>query len=524
MKTSELVLFLGMFFISGCSIVANLEPLTKLDPALTQPVVLSACAPDTVLTSDCVASANEVVTSAIVTNISTFSNVGGATTVTASIPTGYYKNQLCMLTDSDLVAGNIRSGVELFGVTGTLQEKLADCTDNALNASSCSALANRYVYDADYGGRSATCSSGANAAACWTNATNRYVSSSLGANIEGANASLTVTIPSSYYDGSTTVKVKDSNLLASNITVGTTIFGVAGEYSGFQGVMASTQFRTKTQPQVTLLTESTAAAPYTNSSTGYRAVPDINSDDDGASGTSVTPVNRTGWGTATCGTSQATIALRIADCASNGTIGPEATWDGGTKGNAGQGTWKLVTRTGNITSNRGREVWQDQRTGLLWSSRVGSGINWCKASGSNNITNNPTAEVDPSSYCTNASYQNTGTGPATKAVSACFEDGQNYFTNTDGTIDSAGKAGLGLSSTPSVAWRLPSMNDYYLAEVNGIRFVLPDTLSNITEEKEWAVTTLSSNTNAGILYYAKMGSISAGTRTATASTARCVGR
>src|SRR5690606_19404625 len=107
-------------------------------------------------------------------------------------------------------------------------------------------------------------------------------------------------------------------------------------------------------------------------------------------------------------------------------------------------------------------------------SLVATNLNWCRASGSNNIANNPAAQDDPNNYCDNASYQNTGTGPATKAVSARTEHGGNYLTTTHGSIDNAGKAGLNLSSTPRVAWRLPNIYDFKQADVNGIRFVLPD--------------------------------------------------
>ena len=147
---------------------------------------------------------------------------------------------------------------------------------------------------------------------------------------------------------------------------------------------------------MTLYTEDVtdAGTAYTNSFSGYRAVPDINTDDDGETGDSVTYVNRSTWGSTTCGTTQSTIAARIADCAT--VFGANATWDGSVDGNAGQGVWKLVTRTGPVTSSMGQEVWQDERTGVLWSSLVSKAINWCMASGNNDITNNPTAETDPS--------------------------------------------------------------------------------------------------------------------------------
>jgi hypothetical protein len=314
--------------------------------------------------------------------------------------------------------------------------------------------------------------------------------------------------------------------------------------------------REKGTAQWSMVTESTTngGVAYTNSNSGYRAVPDITKDDDGYRSENVIYVDRTGWGATTCGTSQATVAARIANCAT--VLGAEATWDGTVKGNAGQSVWKLVSRTGDVNSaGRAREVWRDEKTGLLWSSLVsgaadnkvvktngGTGggtsvddstwLNWCKASGSNNITNNPTAQPDQYNdplngmqtynYCDNASYQNVGTGPAVKAVSACFEDGGNFFTNVDPSIDNAGKAGLNLASTPSVAWRLPTVYDQQQANINGIRNVLQEMGPN-TWNYEWSASVYSDgryyawifSPNSGNFYYTGRGNYNG---------VRCVGR
>ncbi len=337
-----------------------------------------------------------------------------------------------------------------------------------------------------------------------------------------ASTTVTAAIPDGNYSGNSCL-LTDSNLVASNIVNGVSIFGVTGSYTGsFNTNMYSTESRSLSQAPMTLYTEDVtdAGTAYTNSTSGYRAVPDINTDDDGYTGGSVTYVNRSTWGSTTCGTTQSTIAARIANCAT--VFGANATWDGSVDGNAGQGVWKLVTRTGPVTSSMGQEVWQDERTGLLWSSLVSTGINWCMASGNNDITNNPTAETDPSGYCNNSSYQNTGTGPATKAISACFEDGGNYFTNTNAAINNAGKTGLGLSSTPAVAWRLPTIHDYEQAEIDGFRFVMPDMGSSGTWE--WAASVVSVARNTAWDFDGKYGSVNSSTRIVTTGGARCVGR
>ncbi len=472
--------------------------------------------------ADCTAVAGKIVTGAQGNNITSWSNAGSGTTVSGSIPDGYYQAKQCSFEDLDLTPANIANGVNIFGVLGTASGPYAACTDDALNAAQCSTAASRYVYTASYGGRSATCSAGLNAAACWTNAINQYTTGTAGANVNGADGSLSATIPTGYYAGTETATMSDTDLAAGNIRSGVNIFGTTGTFTGtFALNMASTQHRDRTTTQVSVHAESTtnAATAYTNSGAGYRAVPSIAKDDDGYTGTSHRPVNRTGWSTTTCGMAGATIDLRIADCAAVFTT--EATWDGSTKGNAGQGTWRLVTRTGDLSSAKGREVWRDERTKLLWSSKVGTAMNWCRASGSNFITNNPTAEDDPSDYCDNATYQNTGTGPATKAVSACFEDGENYFTTSHASIDNAGKAGLNLSSTPVVAWRLPTIHDYHIAEANGIRFVMPDMLAN--GAVEWSSSVVSGDRLYAWYFDSGNGSVNYNFRFSTTA-ARCVGR
>lgn len=324
---------------------------------------------------------------------------------------------------------------------------------------------------------------------------------------------------------------------ASQVASGSTILGVSGSYTGsFAAVMASMEHRDAATSQVSLQTEAVtnAASVYTHADPGYRAIPKIAKDDDGYTGGSVTMVDRTSWDTACDSSTGATggsadspckcglsgnISARIADCAAHGTMGTGATWDGAAKGNAGQGAWKLVTRTGAVTSSMGREVWQDQRTMLLWSSKISTALNWCKASGSNQIAGNPVAEDDPNNYCDLAgTYQST----AGQAVSACFEDEGTYFTQTDAGIDPGGKAGLDRSSTPVVGWRLPTKYDYGTAESNGIRFVMPDMVA-ITGGYEWSASVNASIRNSAWIFYGASGNVYSLSHVSPYSV-RCVGR
>lgn len=337
-----------------------------------------------------------------------------------------------------------------------------------------------------------------------------------------------VLIPNGYYS-SNICSIKEINLINSNIQTGKSIFSISGSYTDdYQLSLTSTAHKDKGKSSITLKDEisiyggSSGSRLPSNSQNIYREVPRILTDNGGSSSSSVTFVDRSTWAGQSCGLT-GSISERIKDCAKHSIIGSESTWDGTIKGNAGQGIWKLVTRTGdNDLSGRGREVWRDERTGLIWSSRVSSNLNWCKATGSNYITNNPYSENDPNNYCNNVTYQNIGVGPTVKAISACFEDGENFFTNSDPQIDNLAKAGLGWNSSPKVWWRLPNTNDYRQAEIDGIRFVMPDMMGSY----EWISTLYAVDRGNAWIYDSFYGSlfIAVGVNRGQGKIVRCVGR
>jgi hypothetical protein len=270
--------------------------------------------------------------------------------------------------------------------------------------------------------------------------------------------------------------------------------------------MQSSAFRTVGTTQVSL---SSANSTYLNQSmpSGYRDVPVVNTDDEGycnadagalgASCSPTTPIISVTYAQHiamnNCGMTQPTIAARIADCK---TQNPSvATWDGAVNGTSGEATWMLVTKltadssnaTGGLLSNcvlavgAGglqcvfKETWQDQRTGLIWSSLVagalnnnalatGSGMltaNWCKASGNSEASDITCGSANNVSFCSEV---------LTPAIT-----GENWVAGAQGnyTYDKA-KGGMGRYSSPSVMWRLPTIHDYNQAEADGIRFVMPD--------------------------------------------------
>lgn len=455
-------------------------------------------------------------------------------TLNSLIPQGYYDGTKSVsFTDVNLISTNIVFGATIFGVTGSAVAAYSACADGGLNNSQCSTAANRYVYSTANGGRSLDCSAGANASACWTNNTNQYVTGTLGTNVSSWSNSGTTTvsgaIAAGYYSGNT-ISFTDAGLISSNIRAGTSIFNVAGAY---YGPAMSNMHRDKTTTQISQSNETITGggALYTNADpAGYRAIPKISKDDDGNTGGSVTKVSRTNWdttcdattgaggGTANnvckCGTT-GSIDLRIADCAAHAVIGANSTWDGSTKANAGQGTWKLVTRTGSVSLGKGREVWRDEQTKLIWSSLVATTLNWCKASGSNNIAGNPVAEVDPQGYCGNAGHTAAYQNNTGQAVSACFEDDGTYFTQT-GT-DQLGKGGLSRASSPVVGWRLPTKYDYQQADNNGLRFVVPDV------NWEWSASVYSVNRVNAWIFDSDVGLVYVDSRISDFAV-RCVGR
>jgi hypothetical protein len=187
---------------------------------------------------------------------------------------------------------------------------------------------------------------------------------------------------------------------ASNICSGTTLDGIVGSATCYSAdiLIYSNACRNLGTTQLTMAQEvSTYAGSLgtsaSNLPSNYREIPNVSIDDDGYVATGANQ-----YGTrpqvACGGTAILTVANKIADCASKN--GSNATWDGSTKGTGGQSVWKLVFSSGQTVAGTCSsvamatdcyEVWQDQRTGLLWSSLTTrfaantSGMSICMTSG-----------------------------------------------------------------------------------------------------------------------------------------------
>jgi hypothetical protein len=178
-----------------------------------------------------------------------------------------------------------------------------------------------------------------------------------------------------------------------------------------------------------------------------------------------------------CGTS-GTIEERIAHCATLN--GLWAFYDGKKYGQDGEGDWKLVSVVG---AGPKYEVWRDERTKLLWSDKASANYNWYRAAGYSKANADSIRETQFKSQPGVLENSDplrilTILQPAIP-ISVCPDvDGGGEIAAGGGTPtytyvnpETDFKAGL---SYPKTTWRLPSINDWKLADVNGIRKVLPN--------------------------------------------------
>lgn len=394
--------------------------------------------------------------------------------------------------------------------------------DSAINNYACfPSIIGTWVYDVPFGGRSQNCEDNNNG--------------------------------NCYFQFST--KAQSSvNLTDENIKAGETIFGVMGSFitQGFYwGSGAHRDAGDKRMvyqkppgpvpnPAPYIEAEASFGTSQTTLPTNYRFVPKIATDTEAPVAAKM--VNRVGWGTTECGVdvssdttaNRTVLEKRILNCAANATVGSGATWDGTTKGNAGQGVWKLVTRK-NISGSM-YEVWLDSSTDLLWSGKVSlpTGLNWCKASGNSFSTkiDEKMRENDASGICNSSTYQNNGLN---HPISACTEGFAGYLASDDdssngflstGTFQN-GKAGLktvapSLKAQGRIFWRIPTIYDYMLANHNGLRYVLPDAGPNQGAE-EWTATTYSRDRSMAWTYNSTNGLRRVQPKTYNYNV-RCVGR
>lgn len=186
----------------------------------------------------------------------------------------------------------------------------------------------------------------------------------------------------------------------------------------------------------------------------------------------------TGRPSADCGRNidvipNAVISDRIADCASKN--GDTSYYNAVQYGQGGEGDWKLVTKVG------AKEVWQDQRTQLLWSDVADYYYNWYQASGYSQETvySQRDTDYDSAPNDSNTSCNGSPCQPSSP-ISVCAEvendkilaggghPTADYAPNPENTFKG------NLKASDGVVWKLPSRDDWMLAEVNGIRKATPN--------------------------------------------------
>lgn len=194
-----------------------------------------------------------------------------------------------------------------------------------------------------------------------------------------------------------------------------------------------------------------------NQTSARRSIPIIATDDEGSfSNVRTLPEAKNGRPTEVCGVGvNKTLGERISDCAQKN--GSKAIWEASLYGAAGESDWKLVHR--NI--NR-YEVWIDLRTNMVWAD-ASDGARWCKAAGN--------------------------------TEDRCKDD-------LDSAADRICKTVAGIDN---VIWRLPTRNDFLQADLDGMRFVLP----NNTERGFWTATinSASSTRTSAWTYRSEQGTL-----------------
>ena len=196
--------------------------------------------------------------SQITGNIATQTLSSATTTVNA----GYYNATNLATIDANLAVGNIKSGISVFGVAGTLTPnggtatvadlfngKTANLTadwipdtgtlDLACNTATFNGTANLVAdtYDGSGNGANRWCMTDSGTATssdilsgkiAWVNGVAITGNVTSGSNVTGSDNLLTITIPNGLYSGSKTATATSTTLTVNNIKNGISIFGVAG--------------------------------------------------------------------------------------------------------------------------------------------------------------------------------------------------------------------------------------------------------------------------------------------------------
>ena len=396
------------------------------------------------------------------------------------------------------VAQRPASGSDSYIFSGVSGAANSSCNETGETTQNCTTTGSpRYMYSTAHDGRTTVCSNPSLLSNCF---------------LENASK-IDFAGTESVSQGGATVNLP--LLRSSNIKANVYLFGVLGSAGGENDWGSGMHKDWRTTPQQ--LRQEASNSGELDPNGDYYIIPRFNESNDG-DWVSTAPVNRSTWGTTTCGVTQTTLTDKIASCSSL----TDSTWIGSVRGNAGQSTWKLVMRTGNKSNGMGKEVWIDTATGMLWSSLVSKGINWCQASGAHMVDGVSYKSTGDATICGNSAYQST----SAPIYSACMELSSG---STAAPSDSGGRLSLSKTSSPKVDWRIPTLYDYEIAEYHGIRLVLPDmgvSRNDADTFAEWTGTINSAVTTEAFVFesrYGSHGSLNRKTSTTDIVGVRCIG-
>lgn len=482
--------------------------------------VYADCTDDIKNTSRCIAEENRYVTGV------GGSDVNGADgSLTLPIPDGYYSGRSCTMSDSDLIGSNIKSGVTIFGVTGSFAGSFASATgSNAFRDPG--AVANPY------------------------------------ATLQTTSTQITQEEEMTTYAGSDLPTTGGANYreISDQTIDDDGYLGTTCKYARRPSVDCGTAQATI----VARIADCAVANPNTSSWDGSALCNRGQGEwklvsRDGAN-KEVWQDQRTkllwsslvssaiNWCQANGNTQDASVAFKAAynnaagaTIVGNGTIGSIT----GGSSSANEDITITFTNATNFTVS-GANCGGGAITGGGLTTSAGSTVTWSRANycsftitqGAVNFAANDRFVIDSDSAATYSCAPGAASGlqPASP-VSYCAESagvnaaaGENWGAGTY----FAAKGGMGKNSMPAVRWRFPSIEDYKLADVNGMRFVLPDMGiagtnrpqidgSPGSSSYEWSGSVVSSNRSYSWIFFGDLGNVSVNFRY-NASSVRCVGR
>ncbi|MDP3057032.1 MAG: DUF1566 domain-containing protein [bacterium] len=413
-------------------------------------------------------------------NNSSFGLICGASN--QAVTAGYYSGGN-LPGDVDLIAGNIKSGANIFGVSGN---------SNVVNTSSGDAIAGNILT-----GKKA-----------WVAGLEITGSVAAGANVSGSNSLLSFNIPDGLYSGSKTCTASDTNLVATNIASGVDIFGVSGT------LLKNLYNGTSRFGSLVTVTLNAGGSGYTNGAQVLTVVQTngslgtVNVTVSGGTVISVDSIVEAGVGyivansLATTGGGGTLAKVNITAISSDYPINTGGVDDYNDDGTMPADSYAAIWTTCNVGNNycdtgainATNADKKDNSTGLVWSIRTGTS-SWFSA----NNCKYPNQLLGDDGAC----------GTHGEIACKCVKQSAGSMTG----CETLGAAVAGNSG----GWRLPSQKELMQAYING-------SWGNLSSAGYffWSATTTSHTTFSAWYTYLGTGPTDTTTKTSTTVSVRCV--